>query len=312
MAEFVGFTKEAFDAYTPEKWASNVHNLKRMRVKDALVALCDGIQKNLESEWVGLARGASDEIPNIMNNKKVDAQWVYWFRDPKAREALASFLEKLVLNEATIFNLAPQDKHVALTVVLRNDGLFAGLRLSKGATVDRRNLTAKLDRSWERDYLIELLGKLPETVFIGLEGETQAAQKITSEILEQIIAQMAQSDAALLIGQHFSAEETIAFAAHLAQPLGQLLANLTPIYRFIAWTRENDFIEAGKQIQEEKQIKRRSSSGFNPGDKVRISSGLFSGKSGIVQETDTKGQVRVMVGKMAVVVANQDLTAERA
>jgi hypothetical protein len=311
MAEFVGFTKEAFDAYTPEKWASNVHNLKRMRVKDALVALCDGVQKNLEAEWVGLARGTSDEIPNIMNNKKVDAQWVYWFRDPKSREALASFLEKLVLNEATIFNLAPQDKHIALTVVLRNEALFAGLRLPKGATVDRRNLTAKLEKTWERDYLLELLGKLPETVLIGLESEMQPAASMTPELLEQLLSHMADSDAALLVGQYFSVDEVIALGAELSEPLRHLLASLTPIYRFIAWTRENDFIEAGKQLQEEKQIKRRSS-GFHPGDKVRISSGLFSGKSGIVQETDTKGQVRVMVGKMAVVVANQDLTAERA
>ena len=50
MSAFKGFTRDAFAAYTPEKWASNVHNLARMRVKDALLALCDKAQADLPEE----------------------------------------------------------------------------------------------------------------------------------------------------------------------------------------------------------------------------------------------------------------------
>jgi transcription antitermination factor NusG len=80
------------------------------------------------------------------------------------------------------------------------------------------------------------------------------------------------------------------------------------VYRFCAWTRDNDLIDAGKQIQEEKAQKRRQATAFNPGDRVRFVSGLFTGKLGVVQETDTKAQVKVRVGKMSVVVAGSELT----
>jgi transcription antitermination factor NusG len=53
--------------------------------------------------------------------------------------------------------------------------------------------------------------------------------------------------------------------------------------------------------------KRKNTTQFQPGDKVRIITGLFRGKTGVVQETDTKAQVKVNVGPMSVVVAGGDL-----
>ena len=87
---FDGLSAETFAAYTPEKWSSNVHNLARMKVKDVMVGLCDLAREGLEEELSGLTRAASDEVPNITNHKKVDAQWIYWFRDADARKRLAS------------------------------------------------------------------------------------------------------------------------------------------------------------------------------------------------------------------------------
>ena len=36
MVRFSGFTAEDFDAYSPEKWRSNVFNLNRLMVKQKL------------------------------------------------------------------------------------------------------------------------------------------------------------------------------------------------------------------------------------------------------------------------------------
>src|SRR5262245_25664348 len=129
MTAFKGFSQDTFAAYAPEKWSSNVHNLTRMKIKSALVSVCDNAQKGLEEELKELGRAASDEVLNIVNHKKVDAQWVYWFRNEEARKALAIFLEKTPLDQANIFNIAAQDKHVCLAVVLRQSGLWVGLRM---------------------------------------------------------------------------------------------------------------------------------------------------------------------------------------
>src|SRR5262245_32138245 len=102
MTAFKGFGQDTFAAYSPDKWSSNVHNLARMRNKEAMLILCDQAQKGLEEEFSGLSRVASDEIPNIVNHKKVDSQWVYWYRDAAARASLTSFLEKTPLDQANI------------------------------------------------------------------------------------------------------------------------------------------------------------------------------------------------------------------
>ena len=65
--------------------------------------------------------------------------------------------------------------------------------------------------------------------------------------------------------------------------------------------------DLASQIQEEKAQKRRQATQFTTGDKVRFIGGLFSGKTGVVQGFDTKAQVKVLVGKMSVVVPGTDL-----
>jgi transcription antitermination factor NusG len=42
-------------------------------------------------------------------------------------------------------------------------------------------------------------------------------------------------------------------------------------------------------------------------DRVRIVRGMFAGKTGVVQEIDAKGSLRVLVGKMTVKVDIEDV-----
>ena len=83
---------------------------------------------------------------------------------------------------------------------------------------------------------------------------------------------------------------------------------LLPLYHFAAWTRDNDAIEAGRQLQEEK-AQRRQAHAFEVGDRVRIRSGPFAGKIGLVHGTDTKARVKVKIDVMAIVVPGEDLVA---
>jgi len=306
---FKGFDQAAFATYSQEKWSSMVHNLARMKVKDAMLALCAQATAHLGDELQGLVRAASDDIPNITNHKRVDAQWVYWFRGPTERDSLASFLKATPLNEATIFNIAPQDKHATLAVIIREGEIWTGLRIASGALVDRRNLASKLAKPWERETLLALLAELPEGTELGLAGESHPITEITDADLAGVAERLVEDERAFIAGHRVAAQEVIELGDELSDHVGRWLGVLAPVYRFAAWSRDNDFIEAGKQIQEEKAAKRRQATSYHKGDKVRIIGGLFAGKLGIVESIDTKAQVKVRVGKMSVVVSGHDLTS---
>ena len=307
MQPFMGLREEHFAAYEPSKWSSNVHNLARMRAKDAMVSLAQTIASGLQNELSGLTVGASDEIPSVVNHRSVDSQWVYWFRDLKAQESLASFLQKTQLRETTIFNISSQEKHLTVAVILRHEGLWFGLYLAPGASVDRQNLGAKLSKAWEREILLPQLRTLGEA-FSFQQGETRhPAVSLLPEHVEQLAHQLADSFPAFQLGITYPKAQVLELQATLAQHLQAQLRSVLPAYRYIAWSRENDHIEAAKQIQEEKAQKRKAAVGFQNGDKVRIVSGLFAGKIGVVQGIDSKAQVKIQVGKMAVVVSGSDL-----
>ena len=63
MAEFTGLKTESFSTYEPSRWSSMVHNLARMKAKDAMIALADSATGDLGDTLAHLVRGASDEIP---------------------------------------------------------------------------------------------------------------------------------------------------------------------------------------------------------------------------------------------------------
>lgn len=309
MAHFAGITQDMFAVYVPEKWSSNVHTLTRMRNKDGMVSLCQAIEGQLGDRLGGLARQASDEFPNISNNKRVEAQWVFWFRDAVARQNLATFLERTPLHEKTIFNIALQDKHAVLAVTLKNDGIFVGLRLAAGASIDRRNLMAKLSQSWERERALSLLAELPNDAMVRLGDTERAGRDIDATALQGLAEQLGPDGPDLTIGRQLSAEEAVAGGQELVPMLAAVLQSVLPIYRFAAWTKENDLIEVSKQLQVQKAQRKKDLVSFHTGDKVRFVSGLFCGKVGVVQDIDAKAQVRVRVGKMSVTVGGQDLAA---
>ncbi len=310
---FNGLTPELFSTYTKEKWSSMVHNLARMKAKDTLVTLATAAALDLEEELSGLDRAASDEIPNITNGKKVDAQWVYWFRDKAGRAELSTFLKATPLDQATIFNIAPHDKHSTLAVIAREAGLWVGFRVGPGASIDRHNLASKLSKSWEREALLALFKELPDGMRIGHDddsGDVVSTEEVDDTALIKFSETLGAKDGAFAIGHLIEANEAVEFGVDLLDNLRRWLGVLVPVYRFAAWSRDNDYTEVAKKIQEEKAHARHQATSYKPGDKVRIVGGLFSGKRGVVESTDTKANVKVSVAGMAIVVAGADLVAD--
>ena len=304
---FAGLNEEAFSAYSKEKWSSNVHNLARMQIKSQLEALASSVGEKIGPELASLERSASDEIPNITNQKKVDAQWLYWFRNAQERQDLKSQLKENMLSSPGFFNIASQDKHAILTIVLRQEELWIGLRLASSAMVDRKNLSAKLTKTWERDNFLEGLKILPEQMTLGFGLDVQPVNSVAEEKAETMVSKLVDSKEAWLVGQALKKDDVILLGTSLEEVCVENIKKILPLYRFCSWSKENDFIGAQKQIQEEKAEKRRQAGSYHVGDKVRITSGLFSGKQGIIESMDTKSNAKVKVGNMSFVVASSEL-----
>ena len=99
--------------------------------------------------------------------------------------------------------------------------------------------------------------------------------------------------------------EAVAAGGALIEALRSSMAALLGLYRFIAWSRDNDFVSMRDVLQKEKQVKRQR--GLARNDEVRVVRGMFAGKMGVVQEIDARGGIRLLVGKLAVKVAADDV-----
>jgi hypothetical protein len=183
------------------------------------------------------------------------------------------------------------------------------LRLAQGASIDRRNLMAKLSQSWERERALQMFAELPENTVVRLGETERAGRDFDLAALGGLGEQLTPEGADLTIGTRLGTNEAVALGPNLADALSATLRGVLPLYRFAAWTRDNDLIEVSKQLQVQKAQRRRDQAAFNAGDRVRFVSGLFSGKVGVVQDVDAKAQVRVRVGKMSVTVGGSDLAA---
>ena len=82
-------------------------------------------------------------------------------------------------------------------------------------------------------------------------------------------------------------------------------AEPTQRFRLLAWSRDNDFVSM-KDTLKKKEIEQRSK-GIAKNDQVRVVRGMFAGKTGVVQEIDAKGGIKVLLGTVVVKLNGDDV-----
>jgi hypothetical protein len=309
---FPGFTAQDFDAYAPKKWKSNVFNRERLEVKQKLLSL----GRELGGELVGpdgspLSCEASVEHPALWNHKQVEAQHLFFSRNEGARKELDAIIDRQKSLASLIDDPTPQRNHVFLAVTLAHESLEVAVKLHPDARVDRQNLERKCEDHFEREKLQRLLHGLPAGFRVGLTPELAPAVELDDQQLSLLIAGLAHPPPAppsvrlLYVGRALARADVVAAGSAVAAEARAALQLLLPLYRFIAWSRDNDFVSMREALQKEKQAKRQK--GLVKHDAVRIVRGMFAGKSGVVQEIDAKGGLKVLVGKVAVKVDVEDV-----
>lgn len=316
---FAGFTGADFACYEPHKWRSNVYNRERMEVKQKLLALAKEVSGSLlGADGSPLFIEASVEHPALWNHKQVDTQSVFFSRHEAARKELDGIIDRARPLTSLLDDPTPQRNHLFLAITLGHETLELSVKLHPDASVDRRNLVAKLDEHYEGERFLGLLAELPPEYKIGVTPELEpVAENNTVESLAALLEKLPASGGMSLPGQpvHFFYVGT---SLPRGEVIGQLpspeavidwvrggLLSLLPIYRYIAWSRDNDFVSMRQVLDKEKTARRQK--GLHKNDRVRVVRGLLSGKDGVVQEVDAKGHVKVLVGKMVVKVDAADV-----
>jgi len=315
---FPGFTAADFDAYQQKKWKSNVFNRERLEVKQKLVALGRELQgAMLAPDGSPLAVEPSVEHPTLWNHKQVEAQHLYFSRNEGARKELDAIIDRGKSIASMIDDPSPQRNHLFLAATLSEASLELSLKLHPDARVDRENLERKCDDHFEREKLLNLLRALGDGFTVGITPALQAVAALDLGKLGELLAQLGKSPAPaglslgptpqrlFYVGRSIPRDTALAAGGALVDEARRTLAALLPIYRFIAWSRDNDFVSIKETLQKEKQQRRQK--GLVKNDAVRIIRGMFAGKQGVVQEVDAKGGLRVLVGKVAVKLGAEDV-----
>lgn len=304
------FVASDFDAYEERKWSSNKFTLERRRVKDKLVSLMKRLQERIGEELAGLEMLASDEAPAMSNARKVDSQLVFFLRPPQERQAIRTLVHTTNLqggSEAT--DIALHHEHASLLLRFDQSGLTVGFELAARAKVDRDNAVEKLKQSWARERLLELVQALPAGTQVGFDEALREAAGVTAAEVEEWAAQLPKKPSALR-AQHFIARGSLETAdADLDALVTHDVRAFLPLYRFLAWSRDNEHKQVKEAIKKVSGDRQKKEAQFQAGDRVTILSGLFAGRGGYLAEIDAKGRAKVMVGPVSVTVEVKDLKA---
>jgi len=249
-----------FDAYSAEKATSNVYSRPRMEVKQRALAWARGVVARLADTGIAVDVHGSDEHPTLRNRKRVDCQWVFFWRDQAARDELDRLLERGRSIAAEIDDPSPYTRHAFLALRLDATSVEVCFAVHPEAKVDVDNLRARLTpgpagaADAAPTELTDALRALPEQFAIGVSPDDRlAASLVTPEALRALIDRAAAGQVPLWIGWSVSRDTAVEHSGLLDVQLADAIVALAPLYRLVAWSRENDRIALDRRIETAEQ-----------------------------------------------------------
>lgn len=303
LKPFDGFVAGDFETYEPAKWSSNLYNLQRMQVKQKLTALASALEPVLEELGLELDSEVSSERPSIWNHKQVRNQWLYFFRNARLQRELLPILDRERSLAENIEDPAHHHRHMVLGVRVDASGVSVVCGAHPGAWLDRRNLRQKCQQPHERVKLAALIRRLKNNASWCRGGERLATETVDEATIESSWRDGAEADGWLAVECHFPADAEVVGSSQLVGAISDVLRGLAPIYKFCAWSKDNDHASMAQVVDTAKEARRKKRHlPFDENDEVVIVGGLFAGQRGFVQGFDGAGKVKVKVGTLTLPV----------
>lgn len=302
---FTGFTASDFDAYLDNKWSSNVFNLERLQVKQKLEALGRQLLPRLDAHGrVPLACEVSAEHPALWNQRRVERQYLFFVRDAEARRELDTLISRQRSMASLLEDPSPLHSHIILAVAIDKAKVELSMRLHASAVVDGDNLLRKMSDEYHRQELLGALQELSSSFEAGLVGGARRpAAQVDDGFLVSLLEEFRNSNTWLIVHHDIPRDDELLGGSQFIDHAASLLQQLVPVMELVAWTRDNDYLAINRRLREQQQ--QQKSRGISARDRVRVISGMFSGRTGTVQEVDGKGSIKVLIGKMAVKLSTE-------
>src|SRR5262249_42994074 len=153
----------------------------------------------------------------------------------------------------------PQRNHIFLAVTIGHEQIEFAVKLHPDARIDRQNLERKIGEHWEREKLLEMVHDLPAGYTVGVTGGTSAAAaRLDGAALPAVVAELAKPELPgkihlLVFGRALPRGDATAAGGALVETAKRELGALMPIYQFIAWSRDNDYVLMREALKQEKQ-----------------------------------------------------------
>ena len=294
---FPGFGPEDFDAFAERKWGSNRFNLERMKARAKLNGLGRELEERLGDASRGLVFATTLDHPHIFNMSKVCHLWLYLDRPSEERNQLGRVIDKDTSVRQKVEDTIPQH-HVALVGVgIDHDCATIFFRLHAHALLDRRNLISRLGDPAEQSHLAVLLSRLDDGFQMLIDDELSAVPT-SADGIQKLLGRLDNLTGWFGIELRLPRDDDALASPDLVDRIAEAMPGLLDVWRFAAWSRDNDRLKLARVLKEEKKQKAKRLSGFEEGDQVRVTSGLLSGKEGKVLSVDLKGRVKVQFGRL--------------
>lgn len=252
-------TDRDFDAYAPEKATSNAYSRPRLEVKQRALAWARGVVARLAEVGISVDVHGSDEHPTLRNKKRVDHQWVFFWRDAAARDELDRLLDRGRSMASVIDDPSPYHRHAFLGLRLDAAAVEVCFATHPEAQVDVDNLRALLAEGALTDELLRRLRALPDEFTVGTTADDRvAAGSATPETLRSLMERAAGGQVPLWIGWSVKRETAVEHSELLDEQLSDALVALAPLYRLVAWSRDNDHVALDRRIRSAEEERART------------------------------------------------------
>jgi hypothetical protein len=243
--ETLRLTRADFDALSPERSVEIAAARTRLEWKHGALAWAEAAAARLAD--LGIALDVSEEPAGALDHQRV----VFW-RGRAARVELEAqsrgappSLRKLFEGRrslgAALADRLPHKRHAFLALGIDSTQVEVALRVAPQASVDVKNLRARLDEPVRALELLGALAALPEQFVIGLEGESKhSLSRVDAASLRKLLDQSERRDVALWIGWSVPRDVALSHAEGLGEQLEDAIVVLGGVYKLLAWTPDND------------------------------------------------------------------------
>lgn len=300
ITRFTGFGPEAFAAFEPRKWSSNLYNLERLAVREQLRALGSSLEGAMRTGRP-LAWAVTPHTPNIFNGRRVQELVLYFLRTEAEKKSILPLLESRIPLPEQISDAAEHHRHVTLGVRVTAEGVEVGLMLYSTAWLDVMNLLNRCRNPLDRSHFLALVRDLPTGSEVRVwPDRVIASAEFGAAHVEELEEAVFSETFLIFFGRRYERTSEAPRTESFLGECREVLVSASSLYDFVAWRPASDFLGLAEEGRRLRAAGEAEVANLSVGLRVRVTDGPFADRQGVVVDVDHRGFVKVLVGKVTI------------